>query len=125
MNAARHRPPTPGSRTDDAPAAPSRARIPRWRAIALVALLLAALDLARTPGRQLSARALLAAIDLYQATLSPRLPAAGVSCRFEPSCSRYAEAVIRRDGALVGTLRSAARIARCGPWTPAGTVDPP
>jgi hypothetical protein len=105
--------------------APARPRTPRPRLVLLALLLLVVVDLARPPGRQVSARALLGVIDLYQATLSPRLPAAGVSCRFEPSCSRYAEAVIRRDGALVGTLRSAARIARCGPWTPAGTVDPP
>jgi putative membrane protein insertion efficiency factor len=88
----------------------------------LALLLLLALDLARAPEKQLSARALLAGIDLYQATLSGRL---GVRCRFEPSCSHYAEAVIRRDGALIGTLRAVHRLGRCGPWTPAGTYDPP
>lgn len=82
-------------------------------------------DLARPPQRQLSARGLLAGIDLYQATLSPVLGGVGVHCRFEPSCSHYAEAVIRRDGALRGTVEALWRIARCGPWTPAGTVDPP
>ena len=88
----------------------------------LALLLLLALDLARAPEKQLSAHALLAGIGLYQATLSGRL---GVRCRFEPSCSRYAEAVIRRDGALIGTLRAVHRLGRCGPWTPAGTYDPP
>lgn len=88
----------------------------------LALLLLLALDLVRAPEKQLSARALLAGIDLYQATLSGRL---GVRCRFEPSCSRYAEAVIRRDGALIGSLRAVHRLGRCGPWTPAGTYDPP
>lgn len=68
---------------------------------------------------------MLAAIDLYQATLSTRLPVTGVSCRYEPTCSRYAEAVIARDGALVGGLRSVGRILRCGPWTEKGTVDEP
>ena len=77
------------------------------------------------PRLQPSARALLAAIDGYQATLSPRLGAAGVRCRFTPTCSRYAEAVIRRDGTAAGTARAAVRLLRCGPWTPAGTVDPP
>ncbi len=97
---------------------------PRRRLLygALALLLLLALDLARAPERQWSARALVAGIDLYQATLSGRL---GVRCRFEPSCSHYAETVIRHDGALVGTLRAAHRLARCGPWTPAGTYDPP
>jgi len=92
---------------------------------ALALALLLALDLARPPARQLSARALVTGIDLYQATLSPRLPALGVRCRFEPTCSRYAEAVIREDGALIGTLRAVHRVGRCGPWTPAGTHDPP
>jgi putative membrane protein insertion efficiency factor len=68
---------------------------------------------------------LLAAIHLYQATLSPLMPRLGVGCRFTPTCSRYAEGAVRRDGALVGTARAVWRIARCGPWTPAGTHDPP
>jgi putative membrane protein insertion efficiency factor len=104
-----------------------RPRPHRLRLLASLAavLLLVALDAGRPPARQLSARVLLAGIHLYQATLSPLMPALGVRCRFSPSCSHYAEAVIRRDGALVGTARAVARIARCGPWTPAGTVDPP
>jgi putative component of membrane protein insertase Oxa1/YidC/SpoIIIJ protein YidD len=91
-------------------------------AVALAAAL--ALDLARAPDRQLIARFELWAIGRYRAGLSPWLAKAGVSCRFEPSCSRYAEAAIRADGALVGTTRAAWRIVRCGPWTPAGTRDP-
>lgn len=65
-----------------------------------------------------------AGIDVYQARLSGLLPS-GIRCRFEPTCSRYAEAAIARDGALRGGARAAWRIARCGPWTPQGTVDPP
>jgi len=65
---------------------------------------------------------LLALIAFYRRVVSPLLPAA---CRFEPTCSRYAEAAIRSGGALVGTARALGRIARCGPWTPAGTVEPP
>ena len=60
----------------------------RWLAAVLAVALLLALDLSRAPADQLSARALLGAIHLYQATLSPRMPALGVSCRFEPTCSR-------------------------------------
>jgi uncharacterized protein len=93
--------------------------------VALAVGLLLALDLARAPAHQLSARALIGGIHLYQATLSPRLGAVGVRCRFEPTCSRYAEGAIRKDGALVGSARAAWRILRCGPWTPAGTYDPP
>ena len=97
----------------------------RWLAAGAVVALLFALDGARAPEDQLAAGALLGVLHVYQATLSPRMPWLGVSCRFEPTCSRYAEAAIRQDGAWVGTLRAAWRIARCGPWTPSGTVDPP
>ena len=92
-------------------------------ALALLALL--ALDLARPPASQASARALLGAIHLYQATLSPRMPALGIGCRFRPSCSRYAEGAVRKRGALVGSALAVGRVLRCGPWTPAGTFDPP
>lgn len=99
----------------------------RWKAWAVAAALLLALafDLSRPPADQLSARFLLAGIHLYQRTLSPRMPAVGVHCRFTPTCSHYAEGAIRKYGALGGSARAAWRILRCGPWTPAGTVDPP
>lgn len=97
----------------------------RLLAVSAAVVLLLGLDLVRAPESQLSARALLATIDLYQATLSPALGRAGVRCRFRPSCSHYAEGAIRKHGALGGTLRTAWRIARCGPWTEAGTYDPP
>jgi putative membrane protein insertion efficiency factor len=95
----------------------------RWFLALFAALLLG--DLLRAPASQWSARALLAGIDLYQATLSPLMPEAGVRCRFEPTCSHYGEGAIRRHGALGGSVRTAWRIVRCGPWTPLGTVDPP
>jgi hypothetical protein len=115
----------PAGEARSAAGAPAGHRRRRWPAVLAVLLVLLALDLAQPPAEQLSARFLLAGIDLYQVTLSPRLGATGVRCRFEPSCSRYAEGAIREDGALVGSARAAWRIARCGPWTPAGTVDPP
>ena len=82
-------------------------------------------DLLRPPERQWTARFLLFAIDGYQAYASPGLAAGGVRCRFEPTCSHYAEAVIRRDGAALGVWRTTLRLARCGPWTPEGTEDLP
>ena len=106
------------------PTAITRRRLTTLIVLVGVVVLLAC-DLARPPQRQVTARALLAAIHLYQATLSPRMPALGVRCRFTPTCSHYAESAIRKYGALVGTARAVARIARCGPWTPRGTYDPP
>ena len=85
---------------------------------------LLAFDLSRSPQTQWSARALLGAISAYQATLSPLMGRAGVRCRFTPTCSHYGADAIRKDGALIGSLRAIWRVARCGPWTPMGTVDP-
>jgi uncharacterized protein len=79
-------------------------------------------DLSRPPDRQVTTRAAVSAIRWYQTTLSRRL---GVRCRFTPSCSEYALAVIRRHGAVRGGWLTAKRLARCGPWTAMGTVDPP
>lgn len=84
-----------------------------------------ALDAGRSVERQWTTRVALSGIHAYRATLSPLLGGAGVRCRFEPTCSRYGEAVVRRHGALRGGWMTLRRIARCGPWTPAGTHDPP
>ena len=67
----------------------------------------------------------LAGIHAYQRTLSPLAARAGLRCRFTPTCSRYAESVIARDGVVRGGWRAIRRVARCGPWTPIGTVDEP
>lgn len=96
-------------------------------AIVVAALLIAALvrDLTRPPDKQWTARFLIASIHLYQRTLSPHMAGWGVHCRFRPTCSHYAVAVIKKDGAFKGTLRAIWRVMRCGPWTPQGTYDPP
>jgi hypothetical protein len=67
----------------------------------------------------------LSAIHGYQRALSPIAARAGLRCRFTPTCSRYAETVIARDGAIRGGIKAIGRIARCGPWTPPGTRDDP
>lgn len=67
------------------------------------------------------ARVLLAAIRLYQQTLSKLI---GPVCRFEPSCSRYAAACLETHGAWRGSLLSARRLCKCHPFH-AGGFDPP
>jgi uncharacterized protein len=84
-----------------------------------------ALDLRRPPADQLITRATVGAIHVYQATLSPLYARMGLQCRFTVTCSHYGEAVIRNFGAVRGGWMAAKRILRCGPWTPAGTVDMP
>jgi putative membrane protein insertion efficiency factor len=65
------------------------------------------------------------AIHVYQRTLAPATDRIGLRCRFTPSCSRYAENVIARDGVMRGGWLALKRIARCNPLTPAGTRDDP
>ena len=74
----------------------------------------------------LNARAVtIQSIHLYQRALAPGAARIGLRCRFTPTCSRYAETVIARDGVLRGGWRAVKRVARCGPWTPQGTRDEP
>lgn len=100
-----------------------------WRVGLLLMLagsgVLVGIDFAAPPERQATAALLVGAIHVYQGTLSPLLAAGGVRCRFEPTCSHYAVGAIERYGALRGSWRAVRRVARCGPWTPAGTLDPP
>ena len=62
---------------------------------------------------------LLAAIRVYQWTISPLL---GPVCRYHPSCSRYGFEAIKVHGAAKGTALTVWRILRCNPWS-AGGVD--
>jgi hypothetical protein len=91
----------------------------------VAATLAAGLDASRPPSSQLTTAGALRIIAVYRQTLSPRLAARGYVCRFTPTCSRYAEAVLKRDGFLRGSWKTAARLAKCGPWTPSGTIDEP
>jgi putative membrane protein insertion efficiency factor len=65
--------------------------------------------------------ALIGLVRLYQWTLGPIL---GGRCRFEPSCSRYAIAALRKHGPWRGTAKTIGRLLRCHPWHPGG-FDPP
>jgi len=59
-------------------------------------------------------------VRVYRAMLSVLLPRA---CRFEPSCSAYAEEALARHGALSGVVMALRRILRCHPFHPGG-YDP-
>jgi putative membrane protein insertion efficiency factor len=64
---------------------------------------------------------LIGLVIVYKATLSPLL---GRHCRFQPTCSTYFREAVERYGAVRGTAKGLARIARCHPWHPGG-YDPP
>jgi putative membrane protein insertion efficiency factor len=57
---------------------------------------------------------LVAPIQFYRHFLSPLFPP---SCRFEPTCSRYAIEAIETHGALKGLGLALRRLAKCHPLT--------
>lgn len=66
------------------------------------------------------ARGLCGLIRVYQLLISPLL---GSNCRFEPSCSAYAEEALRIHGVWHGSGLTLRRIGRCHPWGGSG-YDP-
>lgn len=85
---------------------------------------IAAHDAAAAREREWTTRAAVAAIEEYREHVSPRLKGR-IVCRFEPSCSLYGLESVKKHGAIRGGWKAASRIARCNPWTPMGTLDPP
>ena len=57
---------------------------------------------------------------VYRKGLSPLI---GANCRFQPTCSAYAEEALRRYGAFRGGWLAMRRISRCHPWGDSG-YDP-
>jgi uncharacterized protein len=98
----------------------SRAKLIAAAIVAVIAIH----DFAVPHGRGFAARGALFVIDEYRAHISPRLRGT-VTCRFRPTCSAYGRDAIRKYGFAKGSAKAAWRIARCGPWTKAGTVDLP
>lgn len=62
---------------------------------------------------------LVLAIRVYQVLTSWAPP----TCRYHPTCSRYAMDAIRIHGSLRGSILAARRIGRCHPWHEGG-LDP-
>lgn len=56
--------------------------------------------------------AMRALIRLYQIVLSPYL---GRECRFQPTCSHYADEAIARHGPVRGSMLALRRLLRCRP----------
>lgn len=62
-------------------------------------------------------RLFLGLLRAYRLLLSPWL---GNACRFEPTCSVYAQQVIERHGAAAGSYLTLRRLVRCQPWCEGG-----
>lgn len=71
--------------------------------------------------RAAAAAAMIAAVRLYQWTLSPFL---GRFCRFQPTCSQYFIEAVRKYGPWRGAAKGLWRIMRCHPFGGSG-YDPP
>lgn len=66
-------------------------------------------------------RVYLLPVCFYRRFLSPLKPAS--SCRFTPTCSRYAVDAVMEWGIVAGTLMAVWRVMRCNPFS-AGGYDP-
>lgn len=64
--------------------------------------------------------AALTVLRFYKRNVSPTLPPA---CRYEPTCSMYAQAAIEKYGVLRGVPMAFWRLVRCHPWSHGG-YDP-
>lgn len=65
-------------------------------------------------------RLAIAGINFYRKFLSPLKPP---TCRYYPSCSRYALDAVNRYGVMSGLWLAFKRLIRCHPWH-AGGYDP-
>jgi putative membrane protein insertion efficiency factor len=56
------------------------------------------------------------------------LPSYGVAgaptCKYHPTCSKYASLALREHGILKGSAKAAWRILRCNPWSHGGVDFP-
>jgi putative membrane protein insertion efficiency factor len=59
-------------------------------------------------------------VYLYRYSISPLLPS---SCRYTPTCSKYAVDAVLKHGIFKGGLLSVKRIFSCHPWGGSG-YDP-
>lgn len=61
-----------------------------------------------------------AIVWVYRYAISPLI---GANCRYQPTCSAYAEEALRTHGAFKGGWLALQRIGRCHPWGGSG-YDP-
>jgi putative membrane protein insertion efficiency factor len=65
-------------------------------------------------------RVLLALIGAYRRRISPAFPR---RCRYEPTCSAYAQQAIRELGPIRGSIVAGWRLLRCNPLSAGGIDD--
>ena len=68
----------------------------------------------------------IAVLRLVRLALMPFVAMTSITprvCRYEPTCSHYAEQAVRRHGAVRGLALAGWRLLRCNPWSKGG-YDP-
>ena len=90
--------------------------------VALFVVLLTLCDTLRSPESQLTARAYIGAVHIYQDYGRPLLDGY-VACRFRPTCSEYSVQAVERYGIWKGLYMTINRLMSCTNDVPMGTVD--
>ena len=103
-----------------------RAAVKAMKKIVLIAVLflgsLVAADALRAPENQLTARAYIGAVHIYQAVGRPLLDGV-VACRFRPTCSEYSIQAVEKHGIARGLYLTIKRLAACQDDVPMGTIN--
>jgi putative membrane protein insertion efficiency factor len=94
-----------------------------WLALVVACVVLALVDTQREPSRQLTSRAYVGSVRLYQRFASPLL-ASHIRCRYQPTCSEYSIGAVARHGIGAGLVMSWRRVRSCTESVPFGTADP-
>ena len=71
-------------------------------------------------------RALILVLRMLRLSLTPFAPMTSITprlCKYEPTCSHYAEQAIRTHGPVKGLGLAVWRVLRCNPWSRGG-YDP-
>lgn len=71
--------------------------------------------------KDVPASLLIGVVRFYQLTISPLL---GPTCRYQPTCSAYFIAAVKKYGVVIGAAKGVWRILRCHPFNKGG-YDPP
>lgn len=106
------------------PALWQRLRQPHpWLGLWVFAVVVTLADTYRQPANQVTGRAYVGVVGLYQTWGRPLL-AGRIRCRYRPTCSDYSIGAVQRHGLLAGLVLTWRRVRSCTPAVPAGTADP-
>ena len=81
------------------------------------------LDSYRKPADQVTVRAYVGIVHLYQVVGRPLLKG-HIQCRYQPTCSDYSIEAVKTHGIRRGLLLTVKRINSCQTSVPPGTPDP-